>query len=160
AAMRPLLKSSSTMLLSRSLTSDSGNVRSTRASPSTSPLREKYPTPLLNSTTRVIGRLTAGFRSCFASPAANSLSAPSPAPMPSAPATGATISHLLAIGRPPPGAPVWGGQVGSYPGGAAGVTGTFARGHGCYDSPNSTRSTQTPSISGSPVRQESSRSGL
>src|SRR5205814_1914884 len=41
------------MLLSRSLTSASGKVRSTRASPSTSPLRAKYPTPLLNRTTRL-----------------------------------------------------------------------------------------------------------
>src|SRR5436190_21494857 len=95
--MRPLPKSSRVMLFRRSLTSASGKVRSTRASPSTSPLRLKYPTPLLNSTTRVIGRLTAGFRSCLASPAPRNRSAPMPAPTPSAPASGATSSHLLSV---------------------------------------------------------------
>src|SRR5262245_42351364 len=103
--MRPPLKSSRTMLLSRSLMSSSGNVRSTRASSVTSPEREKYPTPELNSTTRVIGSVTAGFTSCFASAgaaASSSLSAPMPAPTPSAPATGATKSHLpVAIECPP-----------------------------------------------------------
>src|SRR6266545_809618 len=44
-----------------------------------------------------MGRLTAGLRSCFASPAAKSSFAPIPAPTPKAPATGATRSHLLAM---------------------------------------------------------------
>src|SRR5262249_59231197 len=49
--------------LMRSLMSCSGNERSTRASPSISPLRVKWPTPELNRITCEIGRLTAGFRS-------------------------------------------------------------------------------------------------
>src|SRR5687767_7554751 len=68
------------MLLSRSLTSDSGKCRSTRASPSTSPEREKYPTPELNRTTRVTGRLTAGLTSCLFSSALSSRSVPTPTP--------------------------------------------------------------------------------
>src|SRR2546429_9378810 len=39
----------------RSLTSEAGNDRSMRASPSTSPSRRKWPTPALKSTTRLTG---------------------------------------------------------------------------------------------------------
>src|SRR5262245_48679713 len=97
------------MLFRRSLTSASGKLRSTRASSVTSPLREKYPTPLLNRTTRVTGSDTAGLTSCFASPGAapapRSLSAPKPAAIPSTPAAGATSSHFIDMAEPPQGSP-------------------------------------------------------
>src|SRR5438067_9073758 len=85
------------MLLSRSLTSPSGNTRSTRASPSTSPPRVKYPTPLLNRTTRVTGSATAGLTS-FTSPApASPLAAVSRVtqhPTPAAASTGSAHNAL------------------------------------------------------------------
>src|SRR5262245_3832281 len=97
------------MLFRRSLTSASGKLRSTRASSVTSPLREKYPTPLLNRTTRVTGSDTAGLTSCLASPGAapapRSPSAPKPAAIPSTPATGATSSHFIDMAEPPQGSP-------------------------------------------------------
>ena len=98
--MRPLPKSSSTMLLSRSLMSLSGNVRSTRASPSTSPLRREVTHAAVEQhhprDRQARRRLQVLLRLAGA---ANSLFTPTPAPMPSAPATGATSSHLFRIMR-------------------------------------------------------------
>src|SRR5262245_52553804 len=60
AETRPLSENSCrTIDLIRSLTSCSGNRRSTRASPSTSPLRAKWPTPELKRITRDTGRFCA-----------------------------------------------------------------------------------------------------
>ena len=50
-----------------------------------------------------MGRVTAGLRSCLASPGAaavRSESIPIPAPMPNAPATGATYSHFFIVYPP------------------------------------------------------------
>src|SRR5262245_54091171 len=93
--MWPPSRSLTTMLLIRSLMSDTGNDRSTRASPSTAPSLWKYPTPAAHGTTCPIGNCAARAPgSSSPLPAGRALSPGTPT---SATAAAAAAAHAPAI---------------------------------------------------------------